>query len=76
MMIGAGIFALTGQMAEMTIELFPLKTKDYSLAAAARPALGQAAVWFTLILLGEGLFLSRREPPDESTGDNEHSHSH
>jgi hypothetical protein len=46
-MIGAGIFALTGQMAEMTGSLSLLEiiaTRNDSLAAAARPALGEHAV--------------------------------
>jgi hypothetical protein len=46
-MIGAGIFALTGQMAEMTGSLSLqeiIATRNDSLAAAARPALGEHAV--------------------------------
>jgi hypothetical protein len=46
-MIGAGIFALTGQMAEMTGSLSLqeiIATRNDSLDAAARPALGEHAV--------------------------------
>lgn len=45
------IYALVGFAVASNLSLSEIiETKDYSLAAAARPALGEAAVWFTVIL--------------------------
>ncbi|KXS36646.1 MAG: amino acid transporter [Halomonadaceae bacterium T82-2] len=45
------IYALVGFAVASNLSLQEIiKTRDYSLAAAARPALGEAAVWFTVIL--------------------------
>lgn len=45
------IYALVGFAVASNLSLTEIiETKDYSLAAAARPALGEAAVWFTVIL--------------------------
>lgn len=45
------IYALVGLAVASNLSLSEIiETKDYSLAAAARPALGEAAVWFTVIL--------------------------
>ena len=45
------IYALVGFAVAINLSLSEIiETKDYSLAAAARPALGEAAVWFTVIL--------------------------
>ncbi|QFT86714.1 Inner membrane transport protein YbaT [Halomonas sp. THAF12] len=45
------IYALVGFAVASNLSLQEIiKTQDYSLAAAARPALGEAAVWFTVIL--------------------------
>ncbi len=45
------IYALVGFAVSSNLSLTEIiETKDYSLAAAARPALGEAAVWFTVIL--------------------------
>ncbi|KGE78583.1 APC family permease [Halomonas salina] len=45
------IYALVGFAVASNLSLQEIiKTQDYSLAAAARPVLGEAAVWFTVIL--------------------------
>ena len=45
------IYALVGFAVASNLSLSEIiETQDYSLAAAARPALGEAAVWFTVIL--------------------------
>ncbi|MWJ27419.1 amino acid permease [Halomonas sp. ZH2S] len=45
------IYALVGFAVASNLSLTEIiETQDYSLAAAARPALGEAAVWFTVIL--------------------------
>lgn len=45
------IYALVGFAVASNLSLTEIiESKDYSLAAAARPALGEAAVWFTVIL--------------------------
>ena len=45
------IYALVGLAVASNLSLTEIiATKDYSLAAAARPALGEAAVWFTVLL--------------------------
>ncbi|WP_280552873.1 APC family permease [Halomonas sp. 25-S5] len=45
------IYALVGFAVASNLSLGEIiATQDYSLAAAARPALGEAAVWFTVIL--------------------------
>lgn len=45
------IYALVGFAVSSNLSLGEIiKTRDYSLAAAARPALGEYAVWFTVIL--------------------------
>lgn len=45
------IYALVGFAVASNLSLTEIiETKDYSLAAAARPAFGEAAVWFTVIL--------------------------
>ncbi len=44
-------YALVGLAVASNLSLTEIiATKDYSLAAAARPALGEAAVWFTVLL--------------------------
>jgi amino acid transporter len=45
------IYALVGFAVASNLSLTEIiETKDYSLAAAARPTLGEGAVWFTVIL--------------------------
>ncbi|XKH60564.1 APC family permease [Halomonas sediminis] len=45
------IYALVGFAVASNLSLTEIiETQDYSLAAAARPALGETAVWFTVIL--------------------------
>lgn len=45
------IYALVGIAVASNLSIAEIiATKDYSLAAAARPALGEAAVWFTVLL--------------------------
>ncbi|MDX1467098.1 MAG: APC family permease [Halomonas sp.] len=45
------IYALVGLAVASNLSLAEIiATQDYSLAAAARPALGEAAVWFTVLL--------------------------
>ena len=45
------IYTLVGFTVASNLSLQEIiKTKDYSLAAAARPALGEYAVWFTVVL--------------------------
>ncbi|MGJ7458841.1 APC family permease [Halomonas sp. MA07-2] len=45
------IYALVGFSVASNLSLTEIiETRDYSLAAAARPAFGEAAVWFTVIL--------------------------
>ncbi|KKN44232.1 hypothetical protein LCGC14_0695140 [marine sediment metagenome] len=45
------IYALVGFAVASNLSLQEIiETKDYSLAAAARPALGEYAVWFTVVL--------------------------
>ncbi|MCL7938982.1 APC family permease [Halomonas sp. ATCH28] len=45
------IYALVGLAVASNLSLTEIiTTQDYSLAAAARPALGEAAVWFTVLL--------------------------
>jgi amino acid transporter len=45
------IYALVGFAVSSNLSLEEIiKTRNYSLAAAARPALGESAVWFTVIL--------------------------
>jgi amino acid transporter len=45
------IYALVGFAVASNLSLQQIiETKDYSLAAAARPALGEYAVWFTVVL--------------------------
>ncbi|WP_168012072.1 APC family permease [Halomonas salinarum] len=45
------IYALVGFAVASNLSLTEIiATKDYSLAAAARPALGETAVWFTVLL--------------------------
>jgi amino acid transporter len=45
------IYALVGFAVSSNLSLEEIiATRDYSLAAAARPALGESAVWFTVIL--------------------------
>ncbi len=45
------IYALVGFAVASNLSLEEIiKTRDYSLAAAARPALGEYAVWFTVVL--------------------------
>ncbi|CAM3472911.1 APC family permease [Halomonas lysinitropha] len=45
------IYAVVGFAVASNLSLTEIiETQDYSLAAAARPALGEAAVWFTVIL--------------------------
>ncbi|TLF52263.1 APC family permease [Halomonas urmiana] len=45
------IYAMVGFAVSTNLSLTEIiETQDYSLAAAARPALGEAAVWFTVVL--------------------------
>ncbi|SFT35118.1 amino acid/polyamine/organocation transporter, APC superfamily [Halomonas saccharevitans] len=45
------IYAMVGFAVSTNLSLTEIiETQDYSLAAAARPAIGEAAVWFTVVL--------------------------